>query len=215
MSNILPEYIEEYLHTTHKKNDAFFEELRAYAEENHIYIVKPEVERFLRTLLSALRPKNILEVGTAIGYSAMFMLESADENSRVTTIERDENVLIQAKENVERRGLTDRVKFLFGDATEVLDSIGGTYDFVFLDASKGQYRAHFDMALENLQKGGVIVTDDVLYMGMTATDELATKKHSTIVRRLREFLDFLCTDARFETVILPIGDGVAVTYVKE
>lgn len=215
MSNILPEYIENYLHTTHKKNDVFFEELRAYAEENHIYIVKREVERFLRTLLSVLRPKNILEVGTAIGYSAMFMLESAGENSSVTTIERDENVLLQAKENVERRGLADRVKFLFGDATEVLASIGGTYDFVFLDASKGQYRAHFDMALKHLTKGGVIITDDVLYMGMTATDELATKKHSTIVRRLREFLDFLCTDARFETVILPIGDGVAVTYVKE
>ncbi len=215
MSNILPEYIEEYLHTTHKKNDAFFETLRAYAEENHIYIVKPEVERFFRTFLSVIKPKNILEVGTAIGYSAMFMLESAGENSFITTIERDENVLIQAKENVGKRGLTDRVNFLFGDATEVLESIGGTYDFVFLDASKGQYRAHFDMALEHVRKGSVIITDDVLYMGMTATDDLATKKHGTIVRRLREFLDFLCTDARFETVILPIGDGVAMTYVKE
>ena len=215
MSNILPEYIESYLQKTHKKNDAFFEALRSFAEENHIYIVKREVERFLRTFLSALRPKNILEVGTAIGYSAMFMLESARENSTVTTIERDENVLIKAKENVKARGLSSRVNFIFGDATEVLESIGGTYDFIFLDASKGQYRTHFDLCLSHLKSGGVIVTDDVLYMGMTATDDLATKKHATIVRRLREFLDFLCTDERFETVILPIGDGVAITYVKE
>ncbi len=214
-NNIVHGYIEEYIEKTHKKNDTFFEALRAYAEENHIYIVKSDVERFLRTLLSIHKPKQILEVGTAIGYSAMFMLESAGEDSFVTTIERDETVLCQAKESVEKRGLSARIRFIFGDATDVLDNLSGTYDFAFIDAAKGKSRDHFDKVLSKMEQGGVIVTDDVLYMGMTASDELATKKHITITRRLREYLDYLCTDARFETVILPIGDGVAVTYIKE
>jgi len=213
-NNIVYSYIEEYMDKTHKKNDAFFEALRAYAEENHIYIVKSDVERFLRTLVSIHKPKQILEVGTAIGYSAMFLLESAGEDSFVTTIERDETVLAQAKENVEKRGLSDRVRFVFGDATEVLENLSGSFDFAFIDAAKGKSKDHFDKVLKNMHSGGVIVTDDVLYMGMTASDELATKKHITITRRLREYLDYLCSDDRFETVILPIGDGVAVTYIK-
>jgi len=131
-NNIVYSYIEEYMDKTHKKNDAFFEALRAYAEENHIYIVKSDVERFLRTLVSIHKPKQILEVGTAIGYSAMFLLESAGEDSFVTTIERDETVLAQAKENVEKRGLSDRVRFVFGDATEVLENLSGSFDFAFI-----------------------------------------------------------------------------------
>ena len=215
MSNIVKDYIESYLEKTHKENDAFFKELRCYAQEHHIYIVKQDVERFLRTLVSALKPKNILEVGTAIGYSAMFLLEASGETAKITTIERDEIVFLQAKENIRKRGLEKRVRQIFGDASEVLCDLNDTFDFAFIDAAKGQYRAHFEEALRLAKKGGVIVTDDVLYMGMTASDELATKKHATITRRLREFLDFLCKDERFETVILPIGDGVAVTYIKE
>ena len=215
MSNIVHDYIEEYIGRTQEKNEPFFKELRAYAEREHIYIVKKDVERFLRTLLSMIKPKKILEVGTAIGYSALFMLDSAGENAHITTIEREEKVFLEAKENIKTRGKEARVHQIFGDASEVLENLTGTYDFVFLDAAKGQYRAHFDASLKLMRPGGVIVTDDVLYMGMTASDELASKKHITITRRLREFLDYLCGDPRFETVILPIGDGVAVTYIKE
>ena len=212
-NNIVHGYIETYIDNTHKKNEAFYETLRAYAEENHIYILKSDVERFLRTLLAIHRPRQILEVGTAIGYSAMLMAESG-ENTHVTTVERDETVLLQAKENVAKRGLSDRIHFIFGDATEVLENLSGSFDFAFIDAAKGKSRDHFDKVLSYMSSGGVIVTDDVLYMGMTASDELATKKHITITRRLREYLDYLCSDERFETVILPIGDGVAVTYIK-
>ncbi len=214
MSNIVHDYIDEYIENTHRENEPFFKELRAFAEENHIYIVKPQVEQFLKTFLQVLRPKEILEVGTAIGYSAMLML-SCVPDAHITTIERDENVLLMAKENIARRGVADRVRCIFGDADEVLKELGGTYDFAFLDAAKGQYQAHFEQVLTKMKKGGVIVTDDVLYMGMTASDTLATKKHMTITRRLREFLTYICTDPRFETSILPIGDGVAITYIKE
>lgn len=214
MSNIVHDYIDEYIENTHRENEPFFKELRAFAEENHIYIVKPQVEQFLKTFLSVMRPKEILEVGTAIGYSAMLMLSCAPK-AHVTTIERDENVLLMAKENIARRGVTDRVRCIFGDADEVLKELGGTYDFAFLDAAKGQYHAHFDQVVSKMKKGGVIITDDVLYMGMTASDALCKKKHMTITRRLREFLTYICTDARFETSILPIGDGVAITYIKE
>jgi predicted O-methyltransferase YrrM len=214
MNNIQYDYIEEYINNTHKKEEAFFEELREYAEKNHIYIVKPQVEKLLSVLMSAIKPQKILEVGTAIGYSSMLMLKYAGEGSSVTTIERDEEVLLRAKENIKRRGLTDRINTIFGDATEVLESLSGEYDFVFIDAAKGQYRDHFEKSLKLVKQGGIILTDDVLYFGMTASDELATKKHITITRRLREYLDFLCNDERFETTILPIGDGVAITYIK-
>lgn len=214
MNNIQYDYIEEYINNTHKKEEAFFEELREYAEENHIYIVKPQVEKLLSVLMSAIKPQKILEVGTAIGYSSMLMLKYAGETSSVTTIERDEKVLLRAKENIKRRGLTDRINTIFGDATEVLENLSGEYDFVFVDAAKGQYRDHFEKSLKLVKQGGIILTDDVLYFGMTASDELATKKHITITRRLREYLSFLCSDERFETTILPIGDGVAITYIK-
>ena len=214
MNNIQYDYIEEYINNTHKKEETFFAELREYAESNHIYIVKPQVEKLLSVLMSIKKPQKILEVGTAIGYSSMLMLKYAGETSSVTTIERDEEVLLRAKENIKRRGLTDRINTIFGDATEVLESLSGEYDFVFVDAAKGQYRDHFEKSLKLVKSGGIILTDDVLYFGMTASDELATKKHITITRRLREYLDFLCSDERFETTILPIGDGVAITYIK-
>ena len=165
-------------------------------------------------ILSILKPEKILEVGTAIGYSSMLMLKYAGENSHVTTIERDEEVLLMAKENIKLRGAESRIHCIFGDATEVLDSLTGEYDFIFIDAAKGQYRDHFEKSLKLIKSGGVILTDDVLYFGMTASDEFMVKKHDTITRKLREYLDFLCHDERFETNILPIGDGVAITYVK-
>jgi len=214
MNNIQYDYIENYINSTHKKEEPFFEKLREYAKENHIYIVKPQVERLLSVILSILKPEKILEVGTAIGYSSMLMLKYAGENSHVTTIERDEEVLLMAKENIKLRGLDDKIRCIFGDATEVLESLTGEYDFIFIDAAKGQYRDHFEKSLKLIKSGGVILTDDVLYFGMTASDEFIVKKHDTITRKLREYLDFLCHDERFETNILPIGDGVAITYVK-
>jgi len=214
MNNIQYDYIEEYINSTHKAEEPFFKELRDYAEANHIYIVKPQVEKLLSVLMSITKPAKILEVGTAIGYSSMLMLKYAGKDACVTTIERDESVLSQARENIKARGVEDRIHTIFGDATEVLESLSGEFDFVFIDAAKGQYRDHFEKSLKLVKSGGIILTDDVLYFGMTASDHLATKKHITITRRLREYLSFLCNDERFETTILPIGDGVAITYVK-
>jgi len=213
MSNIQYEYIENYINKTHKKEDSFLQ-MRKYAEENHIYIVKPQVERLLCVLMETLKPKSILEVGTAIGYSALLMLNHAGEEAKITTIERDEEVLKKAKENIRLFNKEDNIRCIFGDATEVLENLTGKFDFIFIDAAKGQYRDHFEKSLKLIRPGGVIITDDVLYFGMTASDEFATKKHGTITKRLREYLDFLCNDKRFETIILPIGDGVAITCVK-
>ena len=214
MSNIVHDYIEEYIDKTQKKNEDFFENLRNYAESNHIYIVKRQVEQLLITLVSALKPKKVLELGTAIGYSALLFHEFSG-GARVTTIERDSEVLKMAKENIKLRGAEDHINCIFGDASEVLQNLNEKFDLIFIDAAKGQYKSYFDECLKNLNPGGVIITDDVLYMGMTASDELAIKKHITITRRLREFLDYICNDERFSTTILPVGDGVAVTYVKE
>lgn len=214
MNNIQYDYIENYINKTHRAEEEFFKKLREYAEKNHIYIVKPQVEKLLCVIMSIASPKRILEVGTAIGYSSMLMLKYAHKDARVTTIERDEEVLLKAKENIKKRGLDDKIRCIFGDATEVLENLSGEYDFVFLDAAKGQYQDHFLKSLSLVKSGGIILTDDVLYFGMTASDELMVKKHDTITKKLREYLDFLCNDERFETSILPIGDGVAITYIK-
>ncbi len=214
MSNIVHDYIEEYIDKTQKKNDDFFENLRTFAESNHIYIVKRQVEQLLITLVSALKPKKVLELGTAIGYSALLFNEFSG-GAYVTTIERDEEVLKMAKENIKSRGKEEYINCIYGEASEVLKELNEKYDLIFIDAAKGQYKSYFDECLKNLNPGGVIITDDVLYMGMTASDELAIKKHITITRRLREFLDYICNDDRFQTAILPVGDGVAITYVKE
>ena len=112
MNNIQYDYIEEYINRTHKKEEPFFADLREYAEKNHIYIVKPQVEKLLSVLLSALRPKNILEVGTAIGYSSLLMLKYAGDDAAVTTIERDENVLLEAKENIKVAEVENKINII-------------------------------------------------------------------------------------------------------
>lgn len=213
MSKIVYDYIDNYLDGRLKQREPFFQNLRDFAEKNHIYIVKPQVEQFLKTFLYAKRPKHILEVGTAIGYSALIMHECLPQ-SHIITVERDESVLRRAKENIKMSGAENNIRCIFGDAREVLEHLTERFDFVFLDAAKGQYQTHFNLCLEKMNPGGVIITDDVLYMGMTATDMLATKKHITITRRLRAFLNYICTDERFETSVIPIGDGVAVTCIK-
>lgn len=213
MSNIVHDYIDEYIEKTQGKNIEMFEELRKYAESNHIYIVKRQVEQFLITMIKILKPKKILELGTAIGYSALLFHKFS--GASVTTIERNQEVYETAKENIEKKGAKEHISCLLGEVDEILPKIDEKFDLIFIDAAKSHYKSYFDECIKKLSQGGIIITDDVLYMGMTASDELATKKHCTITRNLREFLDYICNDSRFTTTILPIGDGVAVTYINQ
>lgn len=212
MTNINEEYIEEYIRSITPKNNDYLIKLEEYAHEYHIPIIEPETAQFIKVLLRSNKPKSILEVGTAIGYSALVMAEATDEATHITTIERNEDMIALAKENIANSKYKDRIRILQGNAEEILPHLSDHYDFIFLDAAKGQYLEFFNSCSSFLNNGGMIVSDNVLYKGMVATDELVVKRKKTIVRRLRTFLQYINELDGYTSCILPLGDGVALTY---
>ncbi|MFA7533622.1 MAG: O-methyltransferase [Tissierellaceae bacterium] len=215
MSQINEEYIEEYIRTLLPKSEGYFRELERYAEEFNIPIVQPEVAQLLRFLIKMNKPKSILEVGTAIGYSALIMAESTGKGSKITTIERRGDMVDKAIENISKTRYKNRIRIIEGEAEEILSKLNEKYDFIFLDAAKGQYMDFFNKCILRLNLGGVIVSDNVLYKGMVATDDLVIRRKRTIVKRLREFLKYINEIDGYTSSILPLGDGVALTYREE
>lgn len=208
--NINYEYIIRYLREMTDDKDSLLRELRRYAEENDVPVSQRETSAFLQFLCAVKQPKRILEIGTAIGYSAIAMAKCCQ--AEIVTLERDETMIAKAKENISKAGLEERITLIEGDATQTLSSVTGSFDLVFVDAAKGQY----DVFLQQIEvsDGGVLVCDNVLYKGMTATDELVVRRKITIVKRLREFLNTLMNDESYVTSLLPLGDGVALAYKK-
>lgn len=205
------EYIIRYLRDLECEPDPCLVKMRAYAKEYAVPIAEPETAAFLRFLCALKQPKQILEIGSAIGYSAITMAMTCDAG--IVTIEREPELCIQARRNIEIAGYESRITVLEGDASALLPGISQTFDMVFIDAAKGQYRDFFDKI--HIPLGGVVICDNVLYKGMTATDELLMRRKVTIVKRLRSFLDYLYYHPSYETAILPIGDGVAVACKKK
>ena len=214
MINITDENVTEYINSVMQKNSPLMRELEIEAKAEHIPIIHREAGRFLGVLLSIQRPKKILEIGTAIGYSAMLMHEACKKNVKITTIERDPQMVSRARINLERAGIAEDVEIIEGDAAELIDALTDCYDFVFMDAAKGQYMRFFDSVIKKVHDGSVILTDNVLFMGKVAMDGLPPRKHRTIVVNLREYLEMLCSDKRLDTSILPLGDGMALTRVE-
>lgn len=213
-NKITYEYISEYIKNTVKREEPFLEELEEAAKNEHIPILKRDAARFLGFLTALTGAKNILEIGTAIGYSAMLMYNASGKTAHITTLERDEEMFLSARRNIKNLGLSGAIKPVFGDAAEELDYIDGVFDLIFIDAAKGQTGILFDKCLSKIKTGGLIVTDNVLYGGMTASDALAVHKHKTITQNMRAFIQMVCSDERFDTSIVPIGDGMALTIVK-
>ena len=211
MSNITNEYISEYIRAIIPNKDSIFKEIEKYADEYKVPIIEPEVAQLISVLIKILKPKRILEVGAAIGYSALIMANSY-EYSEILTIERNENMIDKAKNNIENSKFSNRIKILNGDANEILPELDEEFDLVFLDAAKGQYVEFFKHASRMLRKGGVIVSDNVLFKGMVASDDLVIRRKKTIVKRLRTYLEHINNIEGYTTTILPISDGVAITY---
>ncbi|MCX7711853.1 MAG: O-methyltransferase [Clostridia bacterium] len=208
------DYINEYVRKTIRKNDGLLIELEQFALENHVPIIHPEVGRLLTVLGNMKKPGRILEVGTAIGYSTILMAGFLQPGGRIDTIERYELMVERAKANIKRAGLEDTINIIAGDAFEVLRCLDKKYDLIFLDAAKGQYSEFLPECLRMLNQGGLLISDNVLYKGMVATDELVVRRKKTIVRRMRDYLDSICNHEQLETSIIPIGDGVALSYRK-
>lgn len=185
-------------------------EIRAYAEANRVPILRRDAAAFLRTLAAVKRPDRILEVGTAIGYSAAIVSRVLPK-SHMDTVEIDPEAVIRARENFKKLGLDDRIRVIHGDGAEVLAALSKPYDMIFLDAAKGQYLSLYDDTVRLLNPGGLLVCDNCIFYGkITETPETAPHKHRTIVTNLRAFLKKLMSDPRFTASLLHVGDGMAV-----
>lgn len=210
MSRIVYDYIEEYIREMLPQQDVLLKEMEVYAEENHVPIVETEVAKLLSLLIKLKKPKEILEIGTAIGYSAIVMHKAAG-NCRIVTIERDESMIEKALEYIERAEISENVTILNGEADVTLANLNEKFDFIFLDAAKGQYLEFFSNCDRLLKKGGLLFADNVLFRGMVASNELLIRRKITIVKRMRKYLKFISENTNYETSVIPIGDGVAVS----
>ncbi|MBQ9756923.1 MAG: O-methyltransferase [Clostridia bacterium] len=210
--NINYEYIIRYLRDTIPKSEGLILEMEEYAKKYEVPISQPESIRFVEVLLKIAGAKKILELGTAIGYSAIRMTKAC--GASVTTVEISEDMAQIARGNFEKAGVKDKVTLLVGDAREVISDMDGEelFDVIFVDAAKGQYMEFFPHCERLLKKGGILISDNVLYKGMTANDELVVRRKITIVRRLRNYLEMLKNNKSFSTALLPIGDGVALSF---
>lgn len=193
------------------EEDEFLSDLRERAEAEEIPIIRKETEYFLKWLLAVRRPERILEIGTAVGYSGIFMLRHSAESASLVTVENDVGRVSEARENFVRAGLADRVSLMEGDAADVLLGLDGCFDFIFLDAAKGQYIALLPELLRLLGEGGILVTDNILQDGDTLESRFAVRRRDrTIHKRMREFSFAVTHSEELVADLLPVGDGVAV-----
>ena len=186
------------------------EDLRAWGEANQIPIIHREVGEFIKTILLLQKPKKILEIGTAIAFSSIFFA-SICQDAKVTTIEINEEIIPTALSNIKKFGFEDRIEVINGDALDVIPGLDEGYDFVFIDAAKGQYIKFFELLEEKLADRAVIISDNILFRGMVGDNELVKRRKITIVKRLREYLNMLVEKKHYTSSILQIGDGVALT----
>lgn len=212
MSNINNNYIEDYIRGIIPKNNGLLASMEEYAKRNHIPIIHPEVAQLLRVLIKIKKPKKILEIGTAIGYSTIIMAENLESLGTITTIERRDDMIDLALDNIKKAGFMNKITILKGEANEILCNLDEIYDFIFLDAAKGKYMEFFNSCINNLVTDGIIVSDNVLFKGMVANDDLVVRRKKTIVKRMREYLNFICNTKGLVSSVIPIGDGVALTY---
>ncbi len=215
MGNVNKEYITEYIRKLLPERSPLLSELEDYAKVNKVPIIEPEIAQFLRFLLKLHRPKEILEVGTAIGYSAITMAETLKEDFGITSLEKDPHMVEKAILNIEKSGFKEEIKIIEGDALEIFPHLSKAYDFIFLDAAKGQYIEFMDYSLKLLKAGGIIVSDNVLYKGMVAQKTEVEKRQKTLVTRLRNYLELINTTEGLSSSVIPIGDGLALTYKEE
>ncbi|MBO4749407.1 MAG: O-methyltransferase [Lachnospiraceae bacterium] len=193
-------------------NPPYLEELEKEAIAGDIPIIRKPLQSFFRFLLRYVKPKSILEVGTAIGFSAILMSEYAPKDCKITTIEKYEKRIPVAKENFRKYGKEAQIELLEGDATDILKELTGPYDLIFMDAAKGQYLAFMPDVLRLLAPGGLLLSDNVLQDGDVIESRFALERRKrTTHARMREYLYELKHTPGLETVILPVGDGITLT----
>ena len=189
------------------------ERIKQKALENHIPIIMDETLDVIEKYLESNKPKRMLEIGTAVGYSAICFTEFLDQNGKIDTIERDLERVKEAKENIKKVGVENKINIYEGDAVEILPTLNNKYDVVFIDAAKGKYPFFLKEALRLINKNGIIFADNILYKGYVMSD-YNKHKQRTAVRNLREYIKEVSENPNLETEILEVGDGLAISKIK-
>lgn len=213
---IINERMAAFINSLDKGNPPFLEEIEEYAKAQQVPIIRKQMQGLLKFLLSFAKPQSILEVGTAIGFSALFFSEYAPKTCHITTIEKYEKRIPIAKENFRQAGKEEQITLLEGDAADILKELDGCYDMIFMDAAKGQYLSFLPEVLRLLAPKGLLISDNVLQDGDIIESRFAvTRRNRTIHARMREYLYELTHHPKLQTCILPVGDGAALSVKTE
>lgn len=205
-----------FIDSLDKGNPPFLNELEAFSKRTNVPVIRTQTQSLLKFLLAAKQPRQILEVGTAIGFSALLMSEYAPQDCHITTIEKYEKRIPAARENFRKAGKEHAITLLEGDAAVLLKELQGSYDLIFMDAAKGQYIHFLPEVMRLLPPGGLLVSDNVLQEGDILESRFAvTRRNRTIHARMREYLYELTHQEQLETIVLPIGDGITVSVKME
>ncbi|CDC31973.1 putative O-methyltransferase [Clostridium sp. CAG:508] len=193
-------------------NSVELEKIKKKALEDKVPIIMDDTLEVVAKILTEIKPNKILEIGTAVGYSAICFSEYLQENGKIDTIERDTERVKEARENIKKAEVEDKINIYEGDAVEILPTLNDEYDVVFIDAAKGKYPFFLNQALRMIRQGGVIIADNVLYKGYVMSD-YNKHKQRTAVRNLREYIAEITNNDKLETKILEVGDGLAISKV--
>lgn len=193
-------------------NSVELEKIKKKALEDKVPIIMDDTLEVVAKILTEIKPNKILEIGTAVGYSAICFSEYLQENGKIDTIERDAERVKEARENIKKAEVEDKINIYEGDAVEILPTLNDEYDVVFIDAAKGKYPFFLNQALRMIRQGGVIIADNVLYKGYVMSD-YNKHKQRTEVRNLREYIAEITNNDKLETKILEVGDGLAISKV--
>lgn len=186
--------------------------IKKKALEDKVPIIMDDTLEVVAKILTEIKPNKILEIGTAVGYSAICFSEYLQENGKIDTIERDTERVKEARENIKKAEVEDKINIYEGDAVEILPTLNDEYDVIFIDAAKGKYPFFLNQALRMIRQGGVIIADNVLYKGYVMSD-YNKHKQRTAVRNLREYIAEITNNDKLETEILEVGDGLAISKV--
>ncbi len=209
---MLNEKLQSYLEELIPMRDELLFEMETYAKQNAVPIMELAAIETMLQILRIHQPKKLLEIGTAIGYSALRMAYTLPD-SFIVTAEKDPERLKLAWEFLSRSGRAGQIQLLYGDALELREEIEkhAPYDFIFIDAAKGQYRKFFEMYSPYLAENGIVLTDNVLFRGLVCEKDIQNRNKRGLVRKINDFNKWLMEHEGFDTVILPVGDGVAIS----
>lgn len=195
-------------------NKEELQKIKERALENHVPIIMDDTLEVVDKILTELKPNRILEIGTAVGYSAMCFSEYLQDGGKIDTIERDVERVVEARENIQKVGVAEKINIYEGDAVEILPTLNEKYDMVFIDAAKGKYPFFLKEALRMIKPNGIILADNILYKGYVMSD-YNKHKQRTAVRNLREYVKEVTENPDIETEILEVGDGLAISKIRK